>query len=152
MAYCPECGSEVAPEDVFCPYCGISLQSVMPEQNSGNTAVSSDVPNLENSLSEQKSDIQPENTETQNEVEESQSNQNPSVADSPSFENDHTVESIELPKSPVLEKNTFEGRVAMKTESIELNLPSDEFKEKEIASEAENIEEDFFEHKPELIK
>jgi hypothetical protein len=25
MAYCHECGEQVAPEDVFCPYCGISL-------------------------------------------------------------------------------------------------------------------------------
>jgi eukaryotic-like serine/threonine-protein kinase len=25
MAYCPECGSEVAKIDVFCPYCGISI-------------------------------------------------------------------------------------------------------------------------------
>ena len=25
MTYCPECGSEVAAIDVFCPYCGISL-------------------------------------------------------------------------------------------------------------------------------
>ncbi len=25
MAYCHECGSEVAPNDVYCPYCGISL-------------------------------------------------------------------------------------------------------------------------------
>jgi RNA polymerase subunit RPABC4/transcription elongation factor Spt4 len=28
MAYCFECGSEVAPDDVFCPYCGISLTPV----------------------------------------------------------------------------------------------------------------------------
>jgi serine/threonine-protein kinase len=33
MAYCYECGSEVAPNDVFCPYCGISLQSM----NAGGT-------------------------------------------------------------------------------------------------------------------
>jgi eukaryotic-like serine/threonine-protein kinase len=28
MAYCPECGSEVAQIDVFCPYCGIQLPNV----------------------------------------------------------------------------------------------------------------------------
>jgi serine/threonine-protein kinase len=27
MSYCHECGSEVAPDDVYCPYCGISLQN-----------------------------------------------------------------------------------------------------------------------------
>lgn len=31
MSYCPECGSEVANNDIFCAYCGISLQ-VMTEQ------------------------------------------------------------------------------------------------------------------------
>jgi uncharacterized Zn finger protein (UPF0148 family) len=30
MAYCSECGSEVAEIDVFCPYCGIALQLVKP--------------------------------------------------------------------------------------------------------------------------
>lgn len=34
MAYCQECGSEVAPEDSFCPYCGIALQSVLPVADS----------------------------------------------------------------------------------------------------------------------
>lgn len=28
MAYCPECGEKVAEIDVFCPFCGISLQAV----------------------------------------------------------------------------------------------------------------------------
>jgi serine/threonine-protein kinase len=29
MTYCHECGSEVAENDVFCPYCGITLQPVV---------------------------------------------------------------------------------------------------------------------------
>ena len=28
MTYCHECGSEVAESDVFCPFCGISLEPV----------------------------------------------------------------------------------------------------------------------------
>lgn len=28
MTYCPECGSEVAEIDVFCPFCGITLQPI----------------------------------------------------------------------------------------------------------------------------
>ncbi len=31
MAYCHECGSEITKDDVFCPYCGISLEQ-MPEE------------------------------------------------------------------------------------------------------------------------
>jgi hypothetical protein len=28
MANCPECGSQVAETDLFCPYCGISLTPI----------------------------------------------------------------------------------------------------------------------------
>jgi uncharacterized membrane protein YvbJ len=28
MAYCYECGEKVAENDVFCPYCGISLHPI----------------------------------------------------------------------------------------------------------------------------
>jgi eukaryotic-like serine/threonine-protein kinase len=154
MAYCPECGSEVAPIDVFCPYCGISLQSVMPELSSGNTPISTDAPSSENEFSEQKNDEnKSEITETQNKVEEPEYKNEDSLANGlPAFENNQTVESSETPKFPALDKNTFEGRMSMKTESIELNLPSDEYKEKEIASEAENIENDFADYKPESVK
>jgi eukaryotic-like serine/threonine-protein kinase len=30
MTYCPECGSEVAPENTFCAYCGMALTPVVP--------------------------------------------------------------------------------------------------------------------------
>ena len=33
MAYCHQCGSKVAENDIFCPYCGISLQ---PTATGGN--------------------------------------------------------------------------------------------------------------------
>src|SRR4051812_4540594 len=34
MATCPECGSEVADQDLFCPFCGISLGPVAGAGNS----------------------------------------------------------------------------------------------------------------------
>lgn len=34
MSYCPECGSEVANNDVFCTYCGISLQVMTESEDS----------------------------------------------------------------------------------------------------------------------
>jgi serine/threonine-protein kinase len=40
MAYCYECGSEVAPEDVFCPYCGISLTPFNTSEPSAGEPVS----------------------------------------------------------------------------------------------------------------
>lgn len=31
MNYCPECGSEVAPENTFCAYCGMAMTPIVPE-------------------------------------------------------------------------------------------------------------------------
>jgi eukaryotic-like serine/threonine-protein kinase len=48
MAYCHECGEQVAPEDVFCPYCGISLSpSVQPvgeAEPSASTKTQEEIP------------------------------------------------------------------------------------------------------------
>ncbi len=55
MAYCQECGSEVAENVAFCPYCGINLQQNASDDNGGddysrnNTA---DVSQPENNLDE----------------------------------------------------------------------------------------------------
>ncbi|HLM03070.1 MAG TPA: protein kinase [Pyrinomonadaceae bacterium] len=40
MSYCHECGSEVAKEDVYCPYCGIALQN--PAEVSSTTVATPD--------------------------------------------------------------------------------------------------------------
>jgi len=47
MAYCSDCGSKVAENDVFCPYCGISLQPITladidDSQDSTNVSQASD--------------------------------------------------------------------------------------------------------------
>ncbi len=39
MSYCPECGSEVANNDVFCAYCGISLQVMIEPEVSESSSV-----------------------------------------------------------------------------------------------------------------
>ena len=46
MAYCHECGSEVAENDIFCPYCGITLQplTVGGLDDSQNAAVVAEQP------------------------------------------------------------------------------------------------------------
>ena len=30
MSYCPECGEQIAKEDIFCPFCGISITPAAP--------------------------------------------------------------------------------------------------------------------------
>ncbi len=50
MAYCSECGREVGENDIFCPYCGISLQPmtfVGEKYSQNNTNVSQESENLE---------------------------------------------------------------------------------------------------------
>ena len=41
MAYCHECGSEVAEIDTFCPYCGITLQPIIIENGDGDDSLGS---------------------------------------------------------------------------------------------------------------
>ena len=33
MSYCPECGEQITKEDVFCPFCGISLKPIAPVED-----------------------------------------------------------------------------------------------------------------------
>ncbi len=56
MIYCPECGSEVAPNDVFCPYCGIALVIAAPEVAT-ETAQTENVPSVESELAAKPSDV-----------------------------------------------------------------------------------------------
>ncbi len=34
MSYCPECGEQIAKEDVFCPFCGISIKPITAVEDS----------------------------------------------------------------------------------------------------------------------
>jgi serine/threonine-protein kinase len=43
MAKCPECGSEVAGNDVFCPYCGLKLQPAEPEVAESDESMASTI-------------------------------------------------------------------------------------------------------------
>lgn len=153
MAYCPECGSEVAPIDTFCPYCGIALQSAIPEQSSANEAVSSDKSDFESLSVEQNSnDAAPDQVETQNNVENPANDKPAAISASAAFSDENKFsDSAEFSPS-VADKNTLEGRMSMKTESIELNLPSEEYLQEKIISKAEDIEEDFTDFQPEPVR
>lgn len=41
MTYCPECGSEVAKHDIYCPYCGIFLNTAPPAAEQKSDSISS---------------------------------------------------------------------------------------------------------------
>ena len=43
MAYCHECGSEVAEIDTFCPYCGITLQPIIIENGDDDDSLGSTI-------------------------------------------------------------------------------------------------------------
>ena len=44
MSYCPECGEKVANDDVFCPFCGISLKPFTPVNDSSMSETIIDMP------------------------------------------------------------------------------------------------------------
>ena len=44
MSYCPECGEKIANEDVFCPFCGISLKPIAPVDDPSMSETIVDMP------------------------------------------------------------------------------------------------------------
>ncbi len=111
MVYCHECGSEVAENVAFCPYCGINLQQNASADNGGddysrdNTA---DVSQPENNLGENK------NGEAVS-IEES--------AISESNEAERQTESVNMPTNDIYaNKNGFAAQVA-KENDAEISVP-----------------------------
>ncbi len=47
MSYCPECGEQVAKEDVFCPFCGISLKPIASVDDSSMSETIVDMPAID---------------------------------------------------------------------------------------------------------
>ncbi len=76
MAYCPECGEKVAEIDVFCPFCGISLQTVVPSTEDSfdisSTApeTSAENPKINSQIPGSPNDFHPSNEENTPGVEE----------------------------------------------------------------------------------
>ena len=44
MSYCPECGEQITKEDVFCPYCGISIKPFARVEDSSMSETIVDLP------------------------------------------------------------------------------------------------------------
>lgn len=44
MSYCPECGEQIAKEDVFCPYCGISVKPIVPVHDASMSETIANLP------------------------------------------------------------------------------------------------------------
>lgn len=161
MAYCPECGSEVAPIDTFCPYCGIALQSIMPDTEEESAQASP----VESSL---------QNPSDSNAKEDSENVEIPVSADdadksSGNLSEDAVLKSDNLSSSPdnqnaltdwsefdappqEINKSTFEGKTAMRTESFEFNLTPNQSDVEEdsavkdevvVADEESKISDDF---------
>lgn len=111
MSYCPECGEQIAKDDVFCPYCGISIKPIAPVEDSSMSATIVDMPpviiNKEalDALTAKSNQETPQ-TDTQNE---------------PVAEAKESSEAIEKPQESLgfSVGNTSENWT-MKTESVEI--------------------------------
>ena len=146
MAYCPECGSEVAEIDVFCPFCGISLQPIAVENNEDD-ALSSTImiPHSEveaNEKLENSENIRAETIEKNSDDSEKQENTG-------NYSNNITEENVEIKtdavKIPDVEKllskdeenKTFESEI-----ESEIKIPLDKLieakSEKNIEAETES--------------
>lgn len=160
MAYCHECGEKVAENDIFCPYCGITLQ---PISVGGGEDISLDktiivsqpsVPeSFENEDSQDTETV--ENLDVSGKSEQAESLESPAPeavdsSDSPVGEDYLKTESVDIPAEMFEENNIAPGDFAnesadanqMPEESAEVSTP--EFlQENENASEIplpENIE------------
>lgn len=74
MAYCHECGSEVAENTAFCPYCGINLQQNAAADDGGNSSRENSLESPENSSAAGHSEQSA--SETHSEIDENQSKNN----------------------------------------------------------------------------
>ncbi len=111
MSYCPECGEKVANEDVFCPFCGITLKPIVPVED--------------NSLSETMVGMPPPAANNEN-FDAPMPN---SVAETPKIKtpNKPSAENIELPinfnkppESQIVPTGDTSENWGMKTESVEI--------------------------------
>ncbi len=117
MAYCHECGSEIAELEAFCPYCGISLQPVsVPEKETKE-----DKPEFIHEIIEEDSDNQSSETvDTSAEIDSSSADE---------INDDFSMsETVVVP----LEKDELE--------SIETDDSVSEIEEENVSAQPENIE------------
>ncbi len=121
MSYCPECGEKIANEDVFCPFCGISLKPIAPVDDPSMSETIVDIPPvviskeaLDAALAGKSSATPTPQSETQNETvaekQESSAPVNKTAENLPGFTPGDTSENW-----------------AMKTESVE--IPAEKLEE-----------------------
>lgn len=111
MSYCPECGEKVANEDVFCPFCGITLKPIVPVED--------------NSMSETIVGMPP--PVPQSETFDAPQTYKPAETPKTDASNKPRAENVELPinfskpvDSPNLPTGNTSENWAMKTESVEI--------------------------------
>ena len=111
MSYCPECGEQIAKDDIFCPFCGISIKPIAPVEDNSMSDTIVDMPQVvitKEALDALTAKSNPfaAPTETQNE---------------PFAEVKESAESIDKPQdSPGFSAGNTSENWMMKTESVEI--------------------------------
>jgi serine/threonine-protein kinase len=126
MAYCPECGAQVAEIDVFCPFCGIALPSAEAANQDDSFSKTIVAPQPESATPESESNIT--NSEEIKTIEESA----PIIA-----EDEKSLENTDKSYEELLKQDTAEHWI-LKTKSVD--VPSELFN-KDITAEKTLVEE-----------
>jgi serine/threonine protein kinase len=120
MSYCPECGEKVANEDIFCPFCGISLKPIAPvEDSSMSETIIGMPPPASNS---ENFDAPTPNSAAAAET------PKPEISKKPTSENvEFPINFNKPPEFPPIPTGNTSENWAMKTESVE--IPADKIED-----------------------
>ena len=148
MAYCHECGSEVAENDVFCPFCGITLQPTIVAGQDNDSTENKSEENILSSSDEEKNLIDAQES-TNSKIEESEI-----IGEDKAVLQGETGESAQTPEIPVGEESFHDfpdAKSIFNKQESQTELSGDETPsakkesvENAVATDSEQIAERFY--------
>jgi serine/threonine protein kinase len=111
MSYCPECGEQIAKDDVFCPFCGISIKPIVPVEDNSMSETIVDMPQIVIN----KEALDALTAKSNQEI------PKPATQNAPVAEPKESSESAEKPQdAPAFSAGNTSENWTMKTESVEI--------------------------------
>jgi serine/threonine-protein kinase len=111
MSYCPECGEQIAKDDIFCPFCGISIKPIVAVEDSSMSETIVDMPPVV--INKEALDALTAKS--------NQESPKPEIQNAPVAEAQESSESAEKPQdTPAFSAGNTSENWTMKTESVEI--------------------------------